>query len=47
MDGYSNFKVTPLGHLKALLYSSVDGEVQEVVGLRGGGASGLTAFSLG
>jgi hypothetical protein len=31
MDGYSNFKITPLGHLKVLLSSTVEGEVQEVV----------------
>ncbi|KAK2444919.1 polyadenylate-binding protein RBP45 [Trifolium repens] len=32
MDGYHHFKITPLGYMKVLISSSVEGEVQEVVG---------------
>jgi hypothetical protein len=35
MDGYPNIRVAPLGYLKVLITSSVEGEVQGVVGVVG------------
>jgi hypothetical protein len=35
MDGYQHIKITPLGHLKVLISSSVEGEVKELVGCVG------------
>jgi hypothetical protein len=35
MDGYHNLKITPLGHLKVLISSTMEGEVKEVVGTVG------------
>ncbi|MCH83598.1 DUF4283 domain protein [Trifolium medium] len=35
MDGYHNIRVSPLGHMKVLISSVVEGEVQEVVGTVG------------
>jgi hypothetical protein len=31
MDGYPNIRISPLGHLKVFIFSSVVGEVQEIV----------------
>jgi hypothetical protein len=35
MDGYHHIKITPLGFMKVLISSSVDGEVKELVGTVG------------
>ncbi|MCI45121.1 DUF4283 domain protein, partial [Trifolium medium] len=35
MDGHHNIKVSPLGHLKVLISSVVEGEVEELVGAVG------------
>ncbi|KAK2418637.1 hypothetical protein QL285_040814 [Trifolium repens] len=35
LDGYHNLKITPLGHMKVLISSSVEGEVKELIGTVG------------
>jgi hypothetical protein len=44
MDGYHNIVITPLGHLKVLISSPVEGEVKEVVGIVGWWCSWFNKF---